>query len=74
MHKIAMISPKGQATMTVYYDSKAKCNPYRIYLEWGDISEHGIVSHKKLFKKFADLYSCGCELMEYSLKHNEEGR
>lgn len=74
MRKIGEIHPKGVAVMTVYYDSKAGYNPYKVYLEWNELTDHGLMPRQRLVKKYADLSSCAFEMFEYSQQHNEEGR
>lgn len=74
MTKIAMISPKGAPTMTVYYDQQADTNPYRVYLEWNVLGAHGIQKKRKQVNRYADLASCGQMMSDYGRKNNEEGR
>ena len=74
MQKIACISPKGVPSMTVYYDKKAKMNPYRVYKEWNEVTEYGIRRKKNLVIRYADLWSCANLMQGYIATHNEEGR
>ena len=74
MQKIASISPKGVPSMTVYYDKKAKTNPYRVYKEWNEVTEYGIRHRKKLVIRYADLLSCAHLMLGYISMYNEEGR
>lgn len=55
MKKIAEISPKSAATMTVYYDNTTTTNPYRVYREWNDLTQHGIVHRRKQVARYGDL-------------------
>ena len=74
MIKVAEIKPYGVANMTVYYDKTVKTNPYRVYLEWNEITDRGLVDHKKQVSRFADLGSAVGMMATYVLRNNEEGR
>jgi len=76
MTKIAHVQPKGMDTMHVYYDEKAKTNPYRVYLEGyhHTYDYEGIAKHKRQVVRYADLASAMNALYQYALNHNEEGR
>lgn len=74
MKKIAEISPCKAANMTIYYDKTAKVNPYRVYLEWMESTEHGLTHRKRQIHRFADLASGAYEMWQYALKYNEDGR
>ena len=68
--KIGFINA-GEETLTVYYDDKAKNNPYRLYLEfYGQDGRH----HRKLLQKYANLHSCGIMLERFTFSRNEERR
>lgn len=69
MHKIAFINPVKGHNVTVYYDDKAKVNPYRIYQEWHDRGKH-----KKQIERYANLYSCTCWINDYIRNRDEEKR
>lgn len=60
--------------MTVYYDEKAKVNPYRVMVERYVLTEYGLKHQKKLIDRYADLNSCACVMAQYAKDHNEEGR
>ena len=76
MTKIAHVQPKGQPTMTIYYDQKAKINPYRVYTEgykW--IPERGYARPtKNEVHRYADLASAVEYMFYYARQFNEEGR
>lgn len=74
MNKIGEIKPKGVPKMTVYYDPKAKANPYRVYKEWMGYTEHGCRERKQLVDKYADLETAMWELLHYCRWHNETSR
>lgn len=55
MYKIGFIQA-GYEKLTVYFDGKAKVNPFRVYLEYyGQDNKH----HKKQVGRYANLASCG---------------
>ena len=68
MHKIGMLDTKA-VLFEVYYDDKAKTNPYKVYNKYWD---HGW--HKKLLLKYADLASCVNFINCYVKQNNEESR
>lgn len=74
MNKIGEIKPYGVAKMTVYYDKKAKQNPYKVYTEWSGYTLKGYREQKRMVEKYADLYSCVAVMAQYAMEHNEEGR
>jgi hypothetical protein len=75
MTKIGYISPNGVHTLCIYYDAKAKKNPYRVYLEWKEVSgPYDLRSRRKMVAQYADLYSCAFVLLGWCKEHNEEGR
>lgn len=74
MTKIAEIQPKGVVKMVVYYDSKAKNNPYRIYAEGYELSNYGLKKRRKQVNRYSDLLSCALVMAQYAKEHNEEGR
>ena len=74
MQKIGFLSAKGKPDMTIYYDQKAKVNPYRVFLEWYELGELGCRKRKKQIDRYADLNSCGLMLAKYASNFNEEGR
>ena len=76
MTKIAHVQPKGTPQMTVYYDQKAKQNPYRVYIEgykWNPERGYAMpFKHER--SRYADLASAVEEMLLYAGTHNEEGR
>lgn len=76
MKKIGMIQPTGLPMMTIYYDDKAKTNPYRVYKEYYELGEcgYGLTKRKKLINKYGNLYSCICEMNKYIAENDEEKR
>ena len=74
MKKIAEINPKGVSAMTVYYDSKAETNPYRVYYEWYAPSPEGLRKRTKQIARYSDLYSCARLMADYVGQNNEERR
>ena len=74
MTKIGSISPYRYADMTIYYDDKAKVNPYRVYLEWRELGQYGITKRRRQVERYADLSSCMEMMREYVQDHNEDGR
>ena len=74
MTKIGFVSPKGFPALCIYYDEKAKKNPYRVYHEWKEIGPYGLRSRRKLVAQYADLLSCAYVIIDYCRKNNEEGR
>jgi predicted ATP-grasp superfamily ATP-dependent carboligase len=74
MTKIGFVSPKGLPTLCIYYDDKAKKNPYRVYQEWKEIGPYGLRSRRKLVEQYADLFSCAYVILNYCRKNNEEKR
>lgn len=75
MKKIGEIAPAKGPKMVIYYDDKVKVNPYRVYLVWEEMTEHGWpAQRRKQIDRYADLLSCGILMMEHIRKHNEEGR
>ena len=69
MKKIGMLDTK-KAYFEIYYDEKAKTNPYRLYNKYWKTDRW----HRKLIEKYADLYSCTIWLNNYVANHNEESR
>ncbi len=74
MKKIAHLSPRGVAEMVIYYDEKADHNPYRVYLEWNEITYRGLMPRRSQIVRYADLLSAVCEMYEYAKQHNEDRR
>ena len=74
MKKIAEISPKSAATMTVYYDNTTTTNPYRVYREWNDLTQRGIVHRRKQVARYGDLASCAGMMYDWAFTNNEERR
>ena len=74
MTKIGEIHPKGVASMKIYYDEKAKNNPYKVYGEWYEIGNYGLTKHRKKITEYANLSSCVECMMNYTRSHDEEGR
>ena len=81
MTKIAHVSPKGQPTMTVYYDEKAKEKPYRVYLEgyvWKWLDEaHSTGARypsKRQIERYDDLLHATCEMCKYVSQVTQEAR
>ena len=74
MNKIGEIKPINGDKLTVYYDKKAKYNPYKVYREWWGYSPHGNVYHKQMVAKYGNLHSCGLLIAKYTERFNEEGR
>ena len=74
MKKIGELSPKNAPTITIYYDDKAKLNPYRVYKVWNELAVYGVRTRRKMIAKYADLYSCAFVLLGYAKEYNEEGR
>ena len=57
------------AHFEIYYDEKAKYNPYKIYNKW-----YYKGWHKQLIEKYADLFSCTEWINNFIRNHNEDGR
>lgn len=74
MKKIAELQPYGTPKMTIYYDEKAKVNPYRVMVEQYVPAEYGMRHQKKQINRYADLASCVRVMAQYAYEHNEEGR
>lgn len=79
MKKIAKLTPANAPEIAVYYNEKAKCNPYRVYTEWDfeALSPAGgakVYRRKKRVGQFADLASAIYQAYAYALLHNEEHR
>ena len=74
MIKIGEISPKGVATLRIYYDDKAKRNPYKVFAVWNEIGAHGIVKRRKKVTEYANLSSCAECMWRYTVSHDEERR
>lgn len=74
MKKIAHLSPRGVAEMVIYYDEKADRNPYRVYLEWNEITDRGLMPRRRQIVRYADLLSAVYEMHEYAKQHNEDRR
>lgn len=74
MTKIAEIRPSGVPKMVVYYDDKAKNNPYRIYAEGYELTNYGLRKRRKQVNRYADLFSCALAMTQYAKEHNEEKR
>ena len=68
MEKIGMIHPRG-TYFDIYYDDKARCNPYRVYHRYWDRGWH-----KRLLVKYANLGSCIAYINNYVMGHDEENR
>lgn len=75
MKKIGFINAKA-GTLAIYYDEKAKVNPYRVYKEWKDLHPtYGWVQkHKTLLVRYANLYSCTIFINDWVKDHDEEYR
>ena len=75
MNKIGEINPKNTHKITVYYDGKAKSNPYRVYEEFKAYNKDlYLTDRKRLVAKYADLHSCVALMAQYTMEHNEESR
>ena len=74
MTKIGHIAPAGVPALCVYYDDKAKRNPYRVYKEWKESGPCGLRSRRKMVAQYADLYSCAFVILGWCKENNEEGR
>ncbi len=76
MKKIGGLSFRDGNIIGIYYDEKAKYNPYRIYsVSYArDIDGKIFKTKKKLIEKYADLSSCTEWLNEFARAHYEEGR
>lgn len=72
--KIGFIAPIGSDMLSVYYDRKAKKNPYRVYREWKEAGPYGLRSRRKMVAQYADLYSCAFVILGWCKEHNEERR
>lgn len=71
MKKIGELITK-KVRFEVYYDDKARFNPYRVYQRYWSVSTH--TWHRKMLDKYADLYSCTILINEYVKDNNEEER
>ena len=72
MRKIGSIEVKG-IEATIYYDDKAKTNPFRLYAEYYDIGKYDYpTKHKKLIQKYGDLASCTAHIHNFVMKNNVE--
>lgn len=67
MRQIGFIQKPKRPKLVIYFDDKITINPYRIYYEWYEPSEHGLKKRKRLQEKFADLDSCG-EFINWYIK------
>lgn len=74
MIKIGEIHPAGVSALKIYYNAKAKKNPYRVVQEWKEPGAYGLRDRRKTIVEYADLYSCMLVLARYCEAHNEEGR
>ena len=68
MYKIGMLHPQG-TYFDIYYDDKAKNNPYRVYRRYWDRGWH-----KRLLAKYGNLSSCTAYIHTYVQFHDEESR
>lgn len=75
MKKIGFINAKA-GTLAIYYDEKARVNPYRVYREWKDLhpTEGYVQKHKMLIQKYANLFSCTILINDWVRQHDEEDR
>lgn len=69
MKKIGEVNPMNCMTMTVYYDDKVECNPYRVYQEW-----YAPRKRRIQIGRYADLGSCMWTITNCILENNEHGR
>ena len=54
-------------TIILYYDDKAKSNPYRIYKKYWDNGWH-----KKLIEKYENLASCTWWIAHFIQDHDQD--
>lgn len=66
MRKIGELKTK-QVYFVLYYDEKAKVNPFRIYRKYWNCGWK-----KQLLEKYGDLYSCTIFINDFVSKHNTE--
>jgi len=74
MHKIGEINPKNGKKMVIFYDDKVKLNPYRVYLTWNELTDHGCYARRRQIARYANLHSCGLLMAEHTRVHDEEAR
>lgn len=74
MRKIGELSIYGFGFLTVYYDSKAERNPYRLYHEYNGPNARYTNHHKIQLVRYADLLSVVCYMEQIVREHNEEKR
>lgn len=81
MTKIGSITLKNGWNMDIYYDRKAKQNPYIIKQKTVGIDRYGdgendwrYVPHTVTVARYANLSSCTAFIHGYVLNHDEEGR
>lgn len=75
MIKIGFLNFRNSGNLVVYYDEKAKINPYRIYMETYYIDKHEYpTKHRKLIERYANLASCTAHIHNFTIQHDEEKR
>jgi len=76
MVKIAFVQPARRDMMTIYYDERAKENPYRIYTEGYEQKDGDYAPRhfKRQVNRYADLASAMYIMYVYALNNNEDVR
>lgn len=81
MTKIGSITLINGYNTDIYYDQKAKSNPYIIKQKTFSVERYGdgksdwrYVPHTVTVEKFANLSSCTAWIHDYVLEHDEDGR
>ena len=60
-------------TFEIIYDVTGP-NHYRLYRRWNEIGPYGLVRHRRLIEKYADLFSVTIWINEFIKNHNEDRR
>lgn len=67
MRKIGELKPLNyHGTIEIFYDEKAKYDPFRVYLKYFDFKEDGrLAKRKRMLAKYGNLGSCVCYMQQF---------